>query len=91
MKDARIFPAQERPSCTLCETWCVIGLLCGFLVLNLLTSSRYPFVAGDEVTYSDPAINLYLEKGFTSTAWFAQTASEFWAGNVPLHPILLYF
>jgi hypothetical protein len=65
-------------------------LLLGFLVLNLLTSTRYPFVAGDEVTYSDPAVNLYLGKGFTSTVWFAQSADEFWAGNVPLHPLLLY-
>src|SRR4030095_6214232 len=72
------------------ETWWVILLLLGFLALNLLTSTRYPFVAGDEVTYSDPAVNLYLGKGFTSTAWFAQSANEFWAGNVPLHPLLLY-
>ena len=61
-----------------------------FLLLNLLTGSRYPFVWIDEVMYSDPAVNLYLGHGFTSSAWYAQHAGEFWAGNVPLHSLLLY-
>lgn len=64
--------------------------LTGFLLLNLLTAARYPFVWIDEVMYSDPAVNLYLGNGFTSSAWYAQPANEFWAGNVPLHSMLLY-
>src|SRR2546422_11523965 len=72
------------------ETWRVIGLLFCFLLLNLLTSTRYPYVWIDEVMYSDPAVNLYLGNGFTSSAWYAQPSTEFWAGNVPLHTLLLY-
>ena len=62
-----------------------------FLALNLMTASRYPFVWIDEVSYSDPAINLRMGHGFTSSAWYVQHSHEFWAGNVPLHAILLYF
>ncbi len=72
------------------ETWCVIFFWLGFLWLNLLTSARYPFVWIDEVMYSDPAVNLYLGNGFTSSAWYVQHSGEFWAGNVPLHSFLLY-
>src|SRR2546428_3368047 len=72
------------------ETWCVIGLLLAFLVVNLLTSTRYPYVWIDEVMYSDPAVNLYLGNGLTSTAWYVQSSHEFCAGNVPLHSLLLY-
>ncbi|MDB6023711.1 MAG: hypothetical protein JWQ04_3568 [Pedosphaera sp.] len=72
------------------ETWCVVFFSLGFLALNLLTGTRYPFVWIDEVMYSDPAVNLYLGHGFTSSAWYVQHANEFWAGNVPLHSFLLY-
>jgi hypothetical protein len=65
-------------------------LLLGFLTVNVLTATRYPFVWTDEVMYADPAVNLYLGHGFTSTAWYAQSSQEFWAGNVPLPSTLLY-
>ncbi len=81
-------PGQNMPSGR--ETLCVVVGLIVFLVLNLLTASRYPFVWIDEVMYSDPAFNLVLGQGFRSTAWYAQTGDEFWAGNVPLHSMLLF-
>ncbi|HSY20097.1 MAG TPA: hypothetical protein VK815_17255, partial [Candidatus Acidoferrales bacterium] len=31
-----------------------------------------------------------LGHGFTSSAWYAQSDTQFWAGNVPLHSALLY-
>jgi hypothetical protein len=65
-------------------------MLLGFLLLNLLTSSRYPFVWIDEVMYSDPAVNLLLGNGFTSSDWYAQQSGEFWAGNVPGPSFLLF-
>lgn len=65
-------------------------LLAVFFAFNLLTAARYPFVWIDEVMYSDPAVNLLLGHGFTSSAWYAQSSGEFWAGNVPLHSALLY-
>lgn len=64
-------------------------LLFGFLILNGLTLSRYPSVWVDEVQFADPAVSLASGQGFTSTAWFAQDSSQFWAGNVPLYPALL--
>ena len=68
----------------------LILLFALFVLVNLLTASRSPTVWIDEVMYTDPAANLYFGKGFTSTAWHAQTSNEFWAGNAPLHQILLY-
>lgn len=65
-------------------------LLAAFLLVNLLTAARYPFVWIDEVMFSDPAVNLLLGNGFTSSAWYGQPSDAFWAGNVPLHPWLLW-
>lgn len=73
------------------EAYWVATIMILFLALNLITATRYPFVWIDEVSYSDPAINLRMGHGFTSSAWYVQHSHEFWAGNVPLHPILLYF
>ncbi len=73
------------------EAYWVATIMILFLVLNLITATRYPFVWIDEISYSDPAINLRMGHGFTSSAWYVQHSHEFWAGNVPLHAILLYF
>jgi len=72
------------------EGWWVGGLILVVLALNLLTGARSPAVWIDEAAYTDPAWNLYLGDGFTSSAWYAQEDDEFWAGNVPLHSALLY-
>lgn len=65
-------------------------LLAGFFVLlNWVTLSRSPTVWQDEVSYTDPAVNLVQGKGFVSTAWYQQNDREFWAGNVPLHQFAL--
>jgi len=60
-----------------------------FILVNLLTLSRSPTVWQDEVSYTDPAVNLSQGKGFISTAWYQQNDREFWAGNVPLHQLAL--
>jgi hypothetical protein len=65
-------------------------LLLLFVVVNLVTGSRCPVVIGDEVMWTDPAANLCLGRGFTSSVWYFQRPDAFWAGNVPLHPFLLY-
>jgi len=64
-------------------------LLAAFLLVNGLTLSRYPSVWVDEVQFADPAVSLASGEGFTSTAWFAQHSTQFWAGNVPLYSGLL--
>ena len=68
----------------------VILILVGFILVNIFTSLNIQNVWLDEVTVADPAVNLYLGNGFTSTAWQYQTKEEFWASNAPLHQILLY-
>ncbi len=72
------------------ETQCVAAFAVVFLLVNLLTATRYPFVWIDEISYADPAVNLYLGNGFTSSAWRARPFTDFWAWNVPLYPLLLY-
>lgn len=83
-KDAsplRFFPAEGVT---------VAAIFVLFLLINLATASRFPMVWQDEALYTDPAVNLHLGHGFTSSGWFVQHKSEFWAANVPLHQILLF-
>lgn len=60
-----------------------------FAAVNVATSTRSPTVWIDEVSYADPAVNLATGKGFTSSAWYAQSKTETWAGNTPLYPLML--
>jgi hypothetical protein len=72
-----------------CEgKWFALICVC-FLVVNLATGTRSPTVWIDEVSYADPAVNLVSGKGFTSSAWYAQSKTETWAGNTPLYPLML--
>lgn len=61
----------------------------GFVLVNLATAERSPTVWIDEVMFTDPAINLLIGKGFTSAAWSTQPSDTFFAGNAPLHTLLL--
>jgi hypothetical protein len=72
------------------EIIAVVVLLVAFVVLNIKISMRSWPVWLDEVLLTDPAANLYLGNGFTSSAWFFQNKNEFWASNAPLHAIVLY-
>ena len=74
----------------LIEGFTVTLILVGFILVNILISLTVQPVWLDEVTVADPAVNLYLGNGFTSTAWHYQTKEQFWASNAPLHQILLY-
>ncbi|HEV2694990.1 MAG TPA: hypothetical protein VG347_19000 [Verrucomicrobiae bacterium] len=64
-------------------------LLAFFFLINLVVITHTPTVAGDEPGYADPAANLYLGSGFTSTMW-GQDSRAFWCGNVPLCQYILY-
>ena len=69
----------------------LVTLLClAVLGVNLLTASWFPVPWVDEIMFADPAANLLLGNGFTSTAWFDQPRTEFWAGYPPLYQIFLY-
>jgi hypothetical protein len=69
------------------ESW--LWIVLAFLGFNLLTAELYPSVWMDEVMFTQPAANLHLGRGFTSTAWPFQSGEAFWVGNAPLHPLLL--
>ena len=60
-----------------------------FLAANLVTSARSPVIWQDEVMFADPAVNLYLGHGFTTSAWF-QPRDTVFAGNSPLYSLCLY-
>lgn len=71
------------------EIFTVSVLLVLFIICNIITCYFHPIWV-DEVLLTDPAANLYLGNGFTSSAWQYQTKSEFWAQNAPLHAVVLY-
>jgi hypothetical protein len=60
-----------------------------FCLINFLVATRTPTVNLDEPQYCDPAANLYLGTGFTSTMW-GQNHDAFWCGNVPLYQGMLF-
>ena len=64
--------------------------LVAFVAFNLAITLDLQPVWLDEVTVADPAVNLYLGRGFTSTGWQYQPKEQFWASNAPLHQILLF-
>lgn len=71
------------------EFWVLLLIVLTFSAVNLATATRSPTVWIDEVSYADPAVNLVMGKGFTSSAWYAQSKTETWAGNTPLYPLML--
>jgi hypothetical protein len=60
-----------------------------FLVVNVWTATWHPAPWMDEVLSAEPAVNLSLGKGFTTTSSQYQPSTEMWAVNSPLHQILL--
>lgn len=69
----------------------LVALILGVsIALNIVTSMAFHAPWVDEVLIADPAVNLYLGKGFTSSAWYYQTKEAFWACNAPLHQIILF-
>ena len=70
--------------------WCVVaGLLLSFLAFHAATYNWYPVAWSDEATYSEPAINLAQDRGFTTSAWQFQPSGTFWAVNPPLYGLVL--
>lgn len=65
------------------------AILVAALLANLGTAALSPPVWTDEALYLDPALTLARDGRLASTAWFAQRGDEFWAGQPPLHALLL--
>jgi hypothetical protein len=71
----------------------VLILLSMYWVFSFIQTDRLPIsfnAWGDEIMFVDPAVNLYMGKGFTSAAWYAQSREEFWSGYPPLYSFMLY-
>jgi hypothetical protein len=75
---------SSPPSCPRWEPAGAIFITALFLLINLLVATRTPTVYVDEPQYCDPAANLFLGDGFTSTMW-GQGRGDLWCGNVPLY------
>ncbi len=59
------------------------------LALDLASFSLFPTCWCDEVSFSEPAINLALHGRFETSVWPAQPAGTFWAANTPMYPLVL--
>lgn len=70
------------------ETLGVLVIIGIFLAFNVITFWISP-VMFDETLLTDPAINVNIGKGFTSTIFPFQPRQEFWVGNASLHPMTL--
>lgn len=70
----------------------IVVVLFAFLLISLVQVFRLTSLSPwqDQIMFIDPAANLYFGNGFTSSAWFAQTKDEFWAGYPSLYSFLLY-
>jgi hypothetical protein len=81
-----VSPAKSSAKWESAAAWLIV---LAFILINLVSGTRSPTVYMDEVEYTDPAANLFLGNGFTSTMW-QQDRHEFWCGNVPLYQGMLY-
>lgn len=81
---------MNEVSCIKRESLWLVLMLGLYAALSFISLRWYP-VFIDEPGYTDPAASLLLGQGFTSGAWYAQGYESFWAGNVPLHQVLLFF
>jgi hypothetical protein len=67
----------------------VLGLVTVLFAVNLATVEIYPMAWGDEAGYTDPAINLALGNGFTSSVWYNVYWGKFWYSYPPLYVLLI--
>src|ERR1700704_524671 len=89
MTEQKLLPVPGHELTRRFEWLSVIGLLLFFLAFNLATYNYYPTVWTDEVTFSEPAINLIQTGHFTTTTWQFQPANTFWGVNSPLYSLAL--
>jgi hypothetical protein len=80
--------ARQRFSLS-AEFFLVLGLVAVLFAVNLATAEIYPMAWFDEAGYPDPAINLVLGNGLTSSTWYNVHWGQFWFSYPPLYPFLL--
>jgi len=80
----------QQPCAPRRAEWLVVaGLLLSFWGFHAATYNWYPTAWSDEVSYSEPAINLAQHRGFTTSVWQLQPSGTFWAAGPPLYGLLL--
>jgi hypothetical protein len=67
----------------------VLGILALFIAVNFSTAEIYPMAWVDEMGYDDPAINLALGNGLTSSVWYNVYWGKFWFSYPPLFQLTL--
>lgn len=67
----------------------IIILLIVLFLSSLLTCRLYPSVWRDEISFSEPAINLVQSGTFSTANWPFQPENTFWAVNTPLYSWIL--
>jgi hypothetical protein len=67
----------------------VLGIVAALFAVNLATAEIYPMAWFDEAGYPDPAINLALGNGLTSSTWYNVYWGKFWFSYPPLYALLL--
>jgi hypothetical protein len=95
--DAHITAEVSAPSTALsrqrlglgAEFLIVLGIVAVLFAVNLATAEIYPMAWFDEAGYADPAINLALGNGLTSSTWYNVYWGQFWFSYPPLYALLL--
>jgi hypothetical protein len=66
-----------------------LGIVAALFAVNLATAEIYPMAWLDEAGYADPAINLALGNGLTSSTWYNVYWGKFWFSYPPLYSVSL--
>jgi len=74
---------------TMAECGLVLAFVAALFCFNVLTATLYSITVDDEALFTDPAANLYMGHGFTSSAWKGQDKDALWSGNLPLYSLTL--
>ena len=67
----------------------ILLVIVGFVLFNLATCNLYPNVWCDEISFSEPAINLVRNGSFTSFVWYHEPSNVFPTVNCPLYTMVL--
>jgi len=70
-------------------TLLLLFMCVAFVLVNLATGTRNPRMWHDEIISCDPAANLVIGRGFTSSAMGPTGRHEFYGCTSPLYPLLL--
>ncbi|MES2924203.1 MAG: hypothetical protein V4819_21815 [Verrucomicrobiota bacterium] len=71
------------------ELVCALLISAFLLVIDLSTFHLFPTPWPDDISFSEPAINLATRGALDTFVWPAQPSGTFWTANTPLYPLIL--